>query len=46
VKDLLDLISHADGHTSLLEIAVRCGRPLWSLLPHLEALVAAGVMER
>jgi aminopeptidase-like protein len=46
VKDLLDLISHADGRTSLLDIAVRCDRPLWSLLPHLDALVAAGVMER
>ncbi|MFM9059945.1 MAG: DUF4910 domain-containing protein [Planctomycetaceae bacterium] len=46
VKDLLDLISHADGRTSLLDIADRCDRPLWALLPHLDALVAAGVLER
>lgn len=46
VKDLLDLISHADGRTGLLDIADRCGRPLWALLPHVEALVAAGVLER
>lgn len=46
VKDLLDLISHADGSTSLLDIADRCDRPHWSLLPHLNALVAAGVVVR
>jgi aminopeptidase-like protein len=46
VKDLLDLVSHADGRTSLLDIADRCDRPLWTFLPHLEALVAAGVLER
>jgi len=45
VKDLLDLISHADGRTSLLDIADRCDRPLWAFLPHLDALVAAGVLE-
>ena len=46
VKDLLDLISHADGRTSLLDIALRCDRPLLALRPHVDALVAAGVMER
>jgi aminopeptidase-like protein len=46
VKDLLNLISHADGRTSLLDIALRCDRPLLALQPHLEALVSAGVMER
>lgn len=46
VKDLLDLISHADGATSLLEIADRCRRPMWAFVPHLERLVAAGVLER
>ncbi len=46
VKDLLDLISHADGETSLLEIADRCQRPLWALQGHLEALVATSVLER
>ncbi len=45
VKDMLDLISHADGRTPLLEIAERCDRPIWSYLSDLEALVAAGVLE-
>lgn len=45
VKDLLDLISHADGRTSLLEIAERCERPFAAFLPHLDALVAAEVLE-
>jgi aminopeptidase-like protein len=46
VKDLLDLISHADGQTRLLDIADRCDRPLWAFLSHLDDLVAAGVLER
>jgi aminopeptidase-like protein len=46
VRDMLDLISHADGQTRLLDIADRCGRPLWAYLSDLEALVAAGVLER
>lgn len=46
VKDLLDLVSHADGRTSLLDIADRSDRPLGALLPHLDALVAAGVLAR
>ena len=46
VKDMLDLISHADGETSLLEIADRCQRPIWAFLGHLAALVAAGVVEK
>ena len=46
VKDMLDLISHADGVTSLLEIADRCQRPMWAFPAHLEALVAAGVLEK
>jgi aminopeptidase-like protein len=44
VKDRLDLISYADGSTSLLDIAERCDRPLWTLVPHLDILVAAGVL--
>jgi aminopeptidase-like protein len=46
VKDMLDLISHADGQTRLLEIAERCDRPAWAFLPHLEDLVSAAVLER
>jgi aminopeptidase-like protein len=46
VKDMLDLISHADGETSLLDIADRCDRPVWAFLSDLEALVAAEVLER
>lgn len=46
VKDMLDLISHADGDTSLLTIADRCDRPLWAYLDDLDALVAAGVLQR
>jgi len=46
VKDMLNLISHADGDTTLLDIADRCDRPMWSLLPDLDALVTAGVVER
>ena len=46
MKDMLDLISHADGETSLLEIADRCQRPIWAFLGHLAALVAAGVVEK
>jgi aminopeptidase-like protein len=46
VKDMLNLVSHADGDTTLLDIADRCDRPMWSLLPDLDALVTAGVVER
>lgn len=46
VRDRLDLISHADGETRLLDIAERCDRPLWSFLPDMELLVAAGVLTR
>lgn len=46
VKDMLNLISYADGETSLLEIADQCERPVWAFLADLENLVAAGVLER
>lgn len=46
VKDMLDLISCADGRTRLLDIAEHCDRPIWAYLSDLEALVAAGVLER
>ena len=46
VKDMLNLISHADGETTLLDIADRCDRPIWAYLPDLERLVRAGVLSR
>lgn len=46
VRDMLDLISHADGETSLLSIAERCGKPMWAFISDLDALTAAGVLER
>lgn len=46
VKDMLDLLSHADGETTLLDIAERCDRPLWCYLDDLEALRVAGVIQR
>jgi hypothetical protein len=36
---------HVRPH-SLLDIAERCDRQLWAFLPHLAALVAAGVLQR
>ena len=44
VRDMLDLISHSDGVTRLVDIADRCDRPLWKFLPDVDALVAAGVL--
>lgn len=46
VKDMLNLISYADGKASLLDIANLCNRPAWVFLADLEALVSAGVLER
>ncbi len=46
VRDMLDLISLSDGRTPLLDIADRCGRPLWALRSDLDRLTAAGVLER
>lgn len=46
VRDMLDLISLADGHTRLVDIADRCGKPMWAFGADLDALVKAGVLER
>lgn len=46
VRDRLDFISYSDGKTRLVDIADRCDRPMWSLLPELELLTAAGVLAR
>jgi aminopeptidase-like protein len=46
VRTMLDLISWADGDHSLLEIAERCGVPAWQLLPTLDRLCEADILER
>ena len=46
VRDMLDLISYADGETSLLRIAEICGKPMWTFMSDLDALTAAEVLER
>ena len=46
VRTMLDLISMADGRTSLVEIADACGAPVWELLPVLDRLCEAGVLAR
>lgn len=46
VKDMLDLISHSDGATRLVDIADRCGRPMWAFANDLAALADAGVLDR
>ncbi len=46
VKDMLDLISHSDGQTRLLDIADRCDKPMWAYTADLDRLVAAGVLQR
>ena len=44
-RTMLDLISYADGQHSLLEIADICGVPAWELIPILDTLCIAGVLE-
>ena len=46
VRTMLDLISLSDGEHSLLDIADTCNVPVWELLPLLDRLVQAGVLER
>jgi aminopeptidase-like protein len=45
VRDMMNFISHADGKTALIEIAEKCGVPVWSLYPHLDKLAAHGLIE-
>ena len=45
VRTMLDLISLADGEHSLLDIAERCNVPAWTLVPILDQLVAAEILE-
>ncbi|MEK9652315.1 MAG: DUF4910 domain-containing protein [Betaproteobacteria bacterium] len=37
---IMNFLSWSDGHHSLLEIADKCGRPIWDLYPIIELLVA------
>ncbi len=46
VRTMLDLISLADGTHSLIDIADTCGVPVWELVPILDTLCEAGVVER
>lgn len=45
VRTMLNLISLADGEHSLLDIADRCNVPVWTLVPILDQLVTAEIME-
>ncbi len=44
VRDMMNFISHADGETSLIDIAEKCAVPVWSLYPHLDKLTAHGLI--
>lgn len=46
VRTMLDLISYADGHHSLLDIADICGLPAWELVAILDTLCSAGILDR
>lgn len=45
VRLMMNLIAHADGTASLVEIADRCGVPVWDLYALLDTLVAHGLVE-
>jgi aminopeptidase-like protein len=44
VRRMLDLISLADGSQTLVDIAERCGIPVWELYEPLEALCGQGIV--
>jgi aminopeptidase-like protein len=44
VKNMLNLISYADGKLNLLEIAEKCETPIWTLYEEIEKLVDAGIL--
>lgn len=46
VRLMLDLISWSDGDHTVLQIADRCRVPAWRLLPMVDELCYAGVLER
>lgn len=45
VADMLWVLSLCDGRTDLLDVAERCGRPVWELAPVCERLAAHGLLE-
>ncbi len=46
VRTMLDFISLADGSHSLVDIADTCGVPVWELVPILDTLCEAAILER
>lgn len=44
VADMLNLLAHADGTASLLDIAELIGKPLWELAPLAARLAQAGLL--
>lgn len=45
VADMLWVLSLCDGETELIDVAERCGRPVWELAPVCEKLAAHGLLE-
>ena len=45
VRDLTNLIAYCDGEATLLEIANRLDRPIWSLYESVEQLLTHGLLE-
>jgi aminopeptidase-like protein len=46
VRTLLNLLAHADGGSSLLEIAETIGQPMWDLIPIVDRLAENGLIEK
>jgi len=46
VKKLTNLIAYADGERDLIEISTKIGVPLVELIPIVEKLVAAGLLDK
>jgi aminopeptidase-like protein len=45
VKQMMNLLAYSDGKIRLIEIADRIGQPMWEVVPHLDRLVNAGLIE-
>jgi aminopeptidase-like protein len=45
VRAMMNLIAYSDGTTSLLDIANKIGEPMWELLPIVERLAAADLLQ-
>ena len=46
VETMMDFIAYADGANDLLEISHIIGKPVWEILPVVEKLSAAGLLEK